>query len=360
MKISRRRKLLYAGGLMVALLVVCEAGLRLRAWMRYGTTSSAVRDPMLTYDAASDLQVLIPGYEMKGAKLNIKINSLGFRGDEIARQKPPGTFRIVCLGASTTFSASASSNDAIWTKRLQVKLQEAHPGMRIEVVNAAVDGYVADDNLKNLARVLPLEPDLVIYYEANNEIVKDTKAIAIRDGLIAEDGGNRPGWIAAIAKASLLVDLVHKNLTILARSRDNDSPRLDRVPPELPDRFIGVLDQIRSRLAERGIPMVLSTFIVKYRRDQDRPTQIANADVAFYYMPWMSIDGMLDAVDVYNGAILAYAKRTGLPVVDDRTTIPADATHFIDCMHLADAGNEAMAQRFFRFIQAAGLVRSRP
>jgi hypothetical protein len=65
----------------------------------------------------------------------------------------------------------------------------------------------------------------------------------------------------------------------------------------------------------------------------------------------MSIDGMLDAMDVYNAAILAYAKRTGVPVVDDRTAIPPDARHFTDCMHLADAGNEIMADRFARFLK---------
>jgi hypothetical protein len=64
----------------------------------------------------------------------------------------------------------------------------------------------------------------------------------------------------------------------------------------------------------------------------------------------MSIDGMLDAMDVYNAAILDYGKRTGVPVVDDRAAIPPDTGHFTDCMHLSDRGNEAMADRFARFV----------
>ena len=78
---------------------------------------------------------------------------------------------------------------------------------------------------------------------------------------------------------------------------------------------------------------MLSTFIVKYRRIQDRATQIANADVAFYYMPWMSIDGMLDAMDVYNQAILDYATRAACPCRRPERSL-ADAEHFTDCMHL--------------------------
>jgi lysophospholipase L1-like esterase len=330
-------------------LLIGEGGLRLRAWMKYGSAATGVRDPMLVHDPVADLWTPRPGYEVKGSKIHIKINSLGFRGDEFERTKPPGTFRIVALGASTTFSSEVSSNQATWTHRLQDKLRAMHPGRRIEVINAAVGGYVAADNLKNLKhRVLPLDPDLVIYYEANNEIVRDTRELAIARGVLREGAGATPGWAKAISRVSLMFDLFYKNIAIWARSGDSGGAKIDRVPPELPSRFIGVLDEMRAVLAERDVPFVLATFIVKYRRDQDRATQIANADVAFYYMPWMSIDGMLDAMDVYNQAIVDFGARAGLQVVDDRFAIPPDAEHFTDCMHLADKGNEAMAERFAR------------
>ncbi len=41
-------------------------------------------------------------------------------------------------------------------------------------------------------------------------------------------------------------------------------------------------------------------------------------------------------------------------LIDDRAIIPADAEHFTDCMHLADKGNEVMAERFYRGLR--GLV----
>src|SRR5688572_15098878 len=210
------KKLVFSTVLIVALLVVCEAAVRVRAWMRYGSISASVRDPMLMYDRDADLYVPRPGYEMEGGRINIKINSLGFRGDEFTREKPPNTIRIVCLGASTTFNTEVSSNHATWPHRLQEKLQAAYPGVRIEVINAAVGGYVAADSLKNLRhRVLPLDPDLVIYYEANNEIVRDTGELAARSGLI-DNTGHSP-WISAISSYSLMFDLAYKNLSILAR-----------------------------------------------------------------------------------------------------------------------------------------------
>src|SRR5688572_28114679 len=210
-ELTTSKKLVFSSVLVVALLLACEAAVRVRAWMRYGSTSASVRDPMLVYDEKADLHVPRPGWELKGDRLNIKINSLGFRGDEFTVEKPPNTIRIVCLGASTTFNAEVTSNAATWPHRLQEKLQAAYPDVKIEVINAAVGGYVAADNLKNLRhRVLPLDPDLVIYYEANNEIVRDTGELALERGLIEEAG--RPQWVTTLSNASLLFDLAYKNL----------------------------------------------------------------------------------------------------------------------------------------------------
>jgi len=352
--IPTHRKILYLAVMVVALLAVCEVALRARQWMRYGSFAASVRDPMLEYDPQADLLVPKPGYEVKGARLDIKINSLGFRGDDFERRKPPHTVRIAALGASTTFCAEVSNNHKTWPHRLQEKLAAAYPGVRFEVINTAVGGYTAAENLRNLThRVLPLDPDLAIYYEGNNEITKDTRQLALDRGLIAP--GNPQSLARTISNYSLLFDLAYKNLTILAGRRNaaTATQTIDSVPRNLPNHFIGQVDEMRRALAAKDIPLVLSTFIVKFRRNQPRETQIANADVEFYYMPWMSIDGMLDAMDTYNQAILDYAARSSVPVVDDREAVPPDAEHFSDAMHFLDKGAEAMADRFFRYLRTS-------
>jgi lysophospholipase L1-like esterase len=351
--IPTHRKILYLSVIVIVLVAVCEIGLRTRQWIRYGGFATSVRDPMLEYDAAADLLVPRPGYEVKAARLNIKINSLGFRGDDFDRRKPPRTVRIAALGASTTFCAEVSDNHKTWPHRLQEKLAQAFPDVRFEVINTAVGGYTAAENLRNLThRVLPIEPDLAIYYEGNNEITKDTRRLALDRGLISS--GNPQSLARTISNYSLLFDLTYKNLTILAgRRKAAAAQTLNSVPPGLPNHFIGQLDEMRRTLAARDIPLVLSTFIVKFRRNQPRETQLANADVEFYYMPWMSIEGMLNAMDTYNQSILEYAARNRLPVVDDREAVQPDSEHFSDAMHFLDKGAEAMADRFFRYLRTS-------
>jgi lysophospholipase L1-like esterase len=101
--------------------------------------------------------------------LQRRSNSLGFRGREVEQPKPPGRYRIVCLGGSTTYSEAVGDADA-YPALLESMLREARPGRDIEVVNAGVPTYTTAESLANLAfRVIDLQPDAIIVYHAAND-----------------------------------------------------------------------------------------------------------------------------------------------------------------------------------------------
>jgi hypothetical protein len=187
--------------------------------------------------------------------------------------------------------------------------------------------------------VLPLDPDIVIYYEANNDMANDTRALARQQGLVAESGGYLSGPVLTVSRYSLLFDLAYKNSRILLSRSDTQTGKLAVVPSDLPARFIGELEKMHDLLRSKGVQFVLSTYLVKYRRDQDRPTQIANANVSFY-----------------NEAIVAFATSRGVPVLADRDGVPADDAHYVDWAHMTDAGSASMAKRFHRFFVEQRLV----
>ena len=85
---------------------------------------------------------LVPGLHFRSGQIRIEVNSLGFRGPEIAMPKTPGTFRIFAMGESSTFGwKGIRSHEEAWPALLEAKLRAAHPDRRIEVINAGVPGY---------------------------------------------------------------------------------------------------------------------------------------------------------------------------------------------------------------------------
>jgi lysophospholipase L1-like esterase len=97
-------------------------------------------------------------------------NAFGFRGDDVSIDKPESIYRIVAIGASTTYSTSVDSYEESYPEELEHYLND-NGYSNVEVINAGVPGYTSHETLINLQlRVLDLEPDLVIIYQGNNDV----------------------------------------------------------------------------------------------------------------------------------------------------------------------------------------------
>lgn len=101
-----------------------------------------------------------------------KINSLGFRGREFTEAKPPGVFRIICLGGSTTFDIGSLRLNKPWPEVLEDTLREKLGTTEIEVLNFGIGGATSLDSLIDLQmRALTFSPDMVIVYQGHNDLV---------------------------------------------------------------------------------------------------------------------------------------------------------------------------------------------
>ncbi|HLU39337.1 MAG TPA: SGNH/GDSL hydrolase family protein [Planctomycetota bacterium] len=94
-------------------------------------------------------------------------NRAGFRGPELAAEKPPGVRRVACIGASTTYGLYVAPEEA-YPAQLAALLSAAHGPW--EAINAGVPGWVSVEMLIDLQlRVLPMQPDVVVVLEGRNE-----------------------------------------------------------------------------------------------------------------------------------------------------------------------------------------------
>ena len=120
--------------------------------------------------------IWIPKNKVEGydSYSNYKMNNYGFRNSyDIAKEKAPGSFRIIVLGGSTAWGSGASSNDTVWTAVLENILRR-HSGKTVEVLNAACGGYTSFQELMYLEfKLLQFSPDMVIVLDGYNDIFMD-------------------------------------------------------------------------------------------------------------------------------------------------------------------------------------------
>ena len=74
---------------------------------------------------------------------------------------------------------------------------------------------------------------------------------------------------------------------------------------------------------------------------------------SLYYMPYMSVEGLMAAFEEMNRVIVAAAERNGAILIGGEETIPGDAQHFYDSVHFTDAGCRLMADRVVAAFEAS-------
>jgi hypothetical protein len=100
-------------------------------------------------------------------------NSRGFRNSyELEVPKPQNTFRIICMGGSTTYDDyNQQKNEYIWTGRLEYYLNQNTKGKKYEVINASAHNYTTYMNLCDyMTRCRYLQADIIIIFEGINEL----------------------------------------------------------------------------------------------------------------------------------------------------------------------------------------------
>ena len=114
--------------------------------------------------------------QVKGYDVNISFNRWGYRGRDFDFAKPPGPYRIVTLGGSTTQNVEVSDEDT-WSAQLEAKLNNdpaflAKVGARtVEVINAGLGGSRTREGLLRFEQdVVRMQPDLILVAYNWNDI----------------------------------------------------------------------------------------------------------------------------------------------------------------------------------------------
>lgn len=328
-------------------LVSAEVGVRLIDW-RAGRTVETYLPPADPNQALMGLHPFM-GYLYRPGAVRVgnveaggnvvHINSRGMRGPELSAVKAPGTYRILCMGGSTTYGTGASGDNTTYPARLEHYLNERAPaGLEYEVANCGVQGYTTAENLIYLQLLLvELEPDAIVIYQAAN----DARPIQAKN--FKPDYTNiRRTWTDTVL--SPFEEFMIRNVRLfvwLTRGTDEavqlgtlGNPLFvpgfgdlhvrsnEGVPPEGIDVFFRNLNHMVLIAREHGIEPVLSTFAMCRER------QGPNAE------------NFLETVATINARMDKYAREKEVPVLRIAEALDGQCELFNDWMHLNDAGSD--------------------
>jgi lysophospholipase L1-like esterase len=287
-------------------------------------------------------------------------NSLGYRGDEFPLKKPDGVYRIVVLGGSSTYDVSIANNADIFTAQLQKQLKENYGYQNVQVINAGVPGYNSWELLANLEfRVLDLQPDLVIIYEAVNDVhARMVEPSSYR----GDDLGRRAVWQAphvALWEHSALLRILSRTMNATRQVGIDDfvsSPTYVSWPFE---------DRLREENLDPA-EILKENPPIYFRRNLENMVAVAKEHgVEIMFSTWAYSPYLKDyaAQNYYqegfkenNNVVKEVAADQQIPLFDFAAVMPQDAKYWADGRHSNEAGALVKAKLFADFIHTQKLI----
>lgn len=171
---------------------------------------------------------MVPGYRGQPWGVDFRVNSLGFRGPEITRPKPAGTFRVIVLGDSIVLGSGLPEN-ALISSRLEEMLEALRPGAHAQVINAGMPGYDVEQERMLLSEQGPaLDPDAVVLIACLNDVPN----VSIADLVNPLRDLAVPGkvWLTNLSALALMVQALYESIGIKHGSRLADLFSAERDP----------------------------------------------------------------------------------------------------------------------------------
>lgn len=335
-KLSRGFLFLLMGAVLLAALG--EAALRLRFYIldrrnpyilkdlrRHAAVSEAYdlslwEVPGVSYRKNAALELDLPD----GERLEVRINSRGFRTKEFTAEKPPELLRIICLGGSTT--VIGRTNEETYPALVEKKLREEYPDRDLEVLNFGVSKYGTRDVVELALRSLGYRPDLVVKYNGANDLWWDY-FLMLKEKF--------PAW-KRLAVRSYLFQILFPGALL---------PPEEEIRRQLQAGLFPSLEYLCSVLESAGARLVIVTF---FRPDLSELTSAQKYYLDFNVrhfwgrqigtIEFIRAEPYLRVLAVYNDVLRDFCRERDVPCIDLERSFPRDFDLYVDICHFSQEG----------------------
>lgn len=308
------------------------------------TFESSESSPMYIFKPnlkmTSKKEILVP--TNNDHEINWSSNSWGFRGKEFSVKKPKEIIRIIALGASTTEGSQADNQTYPYYLEEILKSK----GYKVEVINAGHHAHnISDTTALFRQKVLPLKPDVVIFYEAANSMNP------------GEYLNGWKGWYSWDAGYGSFFKLMHQRsaifvfITKLLGYEKRQPPITNfyflKDSPKLALRnYKDKVTEMARLSKQNNTHFILATFVT-----------VANSNLSFnseekpnlwedLYLKWYPFNAEQIGIiyDNFNQGLKEIAQAEKIDLVDLASEFPKNPNYFIDHIHFTPSGNQVLAK----------------
>jgi len=296
-----------------------------------------------------------------------EVNEQGYRGPAIALPKPPGTFRIVALGGSTTYGLFLDTWRHAYPGQLQQLLRQEYGHEHVEVINAGAPAYSSFESAVNmLLRISDLEPDMVVIYHGINDVGERMSDPAHYDGLNSTKGYWYERWeplpnsvIVRYVASKLGHDFkIPFELTSLFRPPEGTR---DCQPQHGEDGTFCLGFDMSAREVLADNPPV---YFERNLRNMVLLARAMDSQVLLLTWAYSPLDfpiegggGMVhgylqEGVDEQNDILRQIAQDTGTLFYDLAATFPSGQEYWVNGIHMRLQGTAEMARQLASYLDA--------
>jgi hypothetical protein len=283
-------------------------------------------------------------------------DNFGWRGHDVALERPADVIRLAFVGASTTIDnyGARFSHPELVEHWLNAWAKETNIAQRFEVINAGRSG-IDSRSIAAVVRqeVAPVDPDLVVFYEGANQFWPGQIVRTRLGRLFARPASTFPRPSKLASYSALYVRL--KRTADRVTGGDGSEPRKPpyqvewpagvnerdpdpdggQLPMDLP-QVVRDLDDMRKAVASIGGELAVSSFI--WLVHDGLKLDPARHAVIYQYLNqtyWpLTYRHMRRMADFQNRVFERYTHRRALPFLDVASDFPQDPDLFDDAIHL--------------------------
>jgi tetratricopeptide (TPR) repeat protein len=223
-------------------------------------------DPFVGF--VSSIRLFVESTDAEGRPIMVTGNNKRgfFNLQQFAVPKAPDTYRIFCLGGSTTYGRPYADVTSFcgWLREL---LPVAQPGRRWEVINAGGISYASYRVARLMEELVNYEPDLFVVYTGHNEFLEERSYGSLRD-------------LPAPVKSTVALLARTRTWTVL----NSLAGQLRSAPAQKPDTRSLLPNEVQAKLDHSAGPALFERddalqdgILAHYRFSLRRMTQMARS-----------------------------------------------------------------------------------